>query len=373
MTRDYVKRLAGLAASLSESSYDAVALSPGACLDYFIGVPLHLMERPILVIFDQSGRVFAIVPELEAIKFESALFDVTVIAYGEEPQTWGNAFEQAAHDLNLADKTVAVDSLGLRLFEYNFLTNAAPAVKIVPDLNFIARQRLHKSEAEVDLMRKAVAVAEAALTETITGIATGMTEKQLSNLLVLQLIEAGSDPNLPFDPIVSFGENSANPHAAPSDRMLRDGDVILIDWGARLEGYFSDLTRVFSWGEPAPEVSKIAELVRKANRAAFDKVRPGAAASSVDQAARSIIEDAGYGRHFNHRTGHGLGMEVHEAPFIRSDNTQVLEAGMAFTIEPGIYLPGMAGVRVEDDVVVTSSGAECLSTLPREIRDLKDS
>jgi len=185
--------------------------------------------------------------------------------------------------------------------------------------------------------------------------------------LTLQLLRGGSDTEFPFSPIVSGGPNSANPHASPSARKLQNGDLLVIDWGATVGGYASDLTRTFAIGDVEQEYEHIARIVFNSNAAGRQKAGPGVTASQVDQAARCVIEQAGYGVFFTHRTGHGLGLEAHEPPYIRAGNELVLQPGMTFTIEPGIYLPGRNGVRIEDNVCITSSGAECLSNLPREL------
>jgi Xaa-Pro dipeptidase len=172
---------------------------------------------------------------------------------------------------------------------------------------------------------------------------------------------------MPFSPIVAFGPNSANPHATPTERQLAEGDLLLFDWGAAVDGYFSDITRTFAVGDVDPELTKIAGIVKEANAAARAIGKPGLPISAVDKAARNVIELAGYGEYFTHRTGHGLGMEGHEEPYIRGDNEQLLETGMTFTIEPGIYLPGRGGVRIEDDVLVTENGLESFTDYPREL------
>jgi Xaa-Pro dipeptidase len=146
--------------------------------------------------------------------------------------------------------------------------------------------------------------------------------------------------------------------------------LLVIDWGASFEGYFSDITRTFAIGEMDDEWKQIGKIVLEANAAGRNSARPGIAAEVIDQAARAVIDSAGYGKYFTHRTGHGLGMESHEEPYIRGGNSMLLENGMTFTIEPGIYLPGRNGVRIEDDVVITQSGADCLTSLPREVRQL---
>lgn len=216
-------------------------------------------------------------------------------------------------------------------------------------------------------MRKAVSIAQSALQNTLPLVQIGMTERDLATELSFQLYRNGCDPNLPFSPIVASGPNSANPHAAPSDRSLCAGDLLVIDWGASYQGYLSDLTRTFAVGKISAEQLKISEIVIAANLTAQSSVKPAASAADIDHAARSVIEDAGYGQFFIHRTGHGLGIEAHEEPYIRAGNPLQLVAGMTFTIEPGIYLPEKGGVRVEDNLVVTSTGSETLSDLPRQV------
>jgi Xaa-Pro aminopeptidase len=173
---------------------------------------------------------------------------------------------------------------------------------------------------------------------------------------------------MPFAPIVSGGLNSANPHASPTERKLQAGDLLVVDWGATYDGYISDLTRTFAVGEVDEEYQKIHEIVQAANAAGRAAAKPGVPCAAVDKAARDVIEHAGYGVYFTHRTGHGIGMEGHEEPYIRGDNMQLLEPEMAFTVEPGIYLPDRNGVRIEDNVVITDTGADVLSDMQRGIR-----
>jgi Xaa-Pro dipeptidase len=227
---------------------------------------------------------------------------------------------------------------------------------------------MYKDEQEISAMRKAVDIAQNALSNTLPSIKVGVSERQIANELTLQLLKAGSDPQFPFSPIVSGGANSANPHATPTNRFLKEGDLLVIDWGASYLGYISDITRTFAMIEVEPEYALIAETVNEANIAGRRIIRPGATASEVDQAARIVIEKAGYGQYFTHRTGHGIGMEGHEPPYIRSDNQLPLRQGMTFTVEPGIYLPGRGGVRIEDDVLVTATGVESLTNLPRGLQ-----
>jgi Xaa-Pro dipeptidase len=180
----------------------------------------------------------------------------------------------------------------------------------------------------------------------------------------------GSDSEMPFSPIVATAPNSANPHAFPGDRQLAPGDILILDWGASVHGYLSDLTRTYAIEDVDPELENISSIVAQANAAAREFAAPGVTAGEVDRAARRVIESAGYGDYFIHRTGHGLGLESHEEPYISAGNSMELEPGMTFTIEPGIYLPGRGGVRIEDDVVITNEGSESLSDLPRDLARL---
>jgi Xaa-Pro dipeptidase len=178
---------------------------------------------------------------------------------------------------------------------------------------------------------------------------------------------AGSESEFPFTPILASGPNSANPHATPTERKVQTGDLIVIDWGASYNGYISDLTRTVAVGQVTPEFQKIYDTVKAANAAGCAAARPGIQAGLVDKAARDVITAAGYGPEFRHRTGHGIGMEGHEPPYIFGENQLILAPGMSFTVEPGIYLLDRGGVRIEDNVVITAQGAEVLSDLPRDL------
>jgi Xaa-Pro dipeptidase len=172
---------------------------------------------------------------------------------------------------------------------------------------------------------------------------------------------------MPFKPIVASGPNSALPHATPTDRKLKNGDLLIIDWGATVNGYISDITRTFAIGEIDTELEEIHTIVQRSNAAGREAIQPDVPCEVIDQASRSVIDNAGYGPFFIHRTGHGIGLEAHEHPNIREGNLQILTPGMTFTVEPGIYLPDRGGVRVEDNVIVTESGGESLSTYNRQL------
>src|SRR5215211_7357282 len=361
-------RLDKLNASLQTSDLDAVILNPGPTLTHLTGLHFHLMERPVVLMFAKDQEPAIVLPELELQKVASLPYKLQVFAYPENPAQWEDVFRRAAQSLGLDGKRVGVEPRQLRLLEFRYVKGGAPEANYPDASEVLSALRLRKDPAEVEAMRRAVKIAQEALEATLPLIRMGMTEKELSAELVVQLLKHGSDPEMPFAPIVSVGPNGANPHASPSDRKLQAGDLLVVDWGATYDGYISDLTRTFAVGEVDEEYRKIHRIVQEANAAGRAAAKPGAPCADVDKAARTVIEQAGYGVYFTHRTGHGIGMEGHEEPYMRGDNMQLLEPGMAFTVEPGIYLPGRNGVRIEDNVVITETGADVLSNMPREIR-----
>ncbi len=357
-----------LNASLQTSDLDAVILNPGPTLTYLTGLHFHLMERPVVLLFAKDQDPAIVLPELELQKVASLPYKLHVFSYPENPVEWDNAFRKAVQALGLDGKQIGVEPRQLRLLEFRHVKNGAPEADYPDASNVLSGLRLRKDKAEIDAMRQAVKIAQEALEATLPSIQVGMTEREIASELVVQLLKHGSDSELPFAPIVSAGPNAANPHASPTDRKLETGDLLVVDWGAAHAGYISDLTRTFSVGEVDAEYEKIHEIVQESNAAGRAAAKPGVPCSDVDNAARAVIEKAGYGVYFTHRTGHGIGMEGHEEPYMRGDNMQLLEPGMAFTVEPGIYLPGRNGVRIEDNVVITEDGADVLSDMQRENR-----
>jgi Xaa-Pro aminopeptidase len=289
---------------------------------------------------------------------------VDFITYSDK-EGYGAGFEQVAAAVSSGASRCAVEYLHMRVLELRALEAVAPQALFVSLDEHIAALRICKDESELNAMRKAIAITERALHELVTGSLIGATERQIAGRLERGLIGGGADA-VGFI-IVVTGPNSADPHAEPSDRPLQDGDLLTIDCGAVKDGYFADITRTFVAGHPNERISEIYEVVQRANAAGRAAVRPGMQAQQVDQAARDVIRDAGYGDQFFHRTGHGLGLEVHEPPYVVEGNEQLLEPGMVFTIEPGIYVSGLGGVRIEDNVVVTPEGVECLTSFPREL------
>lgn len=385
-------RLDRLRLLLAEAALDAVALVPGPNLTYFSGAAFHLSERPVLGILPVQGKPIFLVPVLEAMKVAAMPFEAKVFSYddqtgpaaacvqalGELQARLGRARREGSYR---PERTVGseeelwlgVEGRRMRYLELERMGQTPSHPRVFDADALFAEQRMRKDEAELAAMRQAVAVAQAALDATLPLIRPGVTEKAVAAELTLQLLRQGSDPGLPFSPIVAAGPNGASPHAFPTDKVLAPGELVIVDWGACVDGYFSDLTRTFALGG-APLDERLAAAyaaVRDANAAGRAAVRPGATGADVDRAAREVITAAGLGEHFLHRTGHGLGLEVHEEPDMRAGATAPrLAAGMTFTVEPGVYLPGLGGVRIEDDMVVVPGGGESLSDWDRELRVL---
>ncbi len=364
----YLQRLARFAELLTASNLDAACINPGPTLTYLTGLHFHLMERPVVLVAAPGKEPAIILPELEMAKIAGLSYPIRTFPYGENPETWPQIFRNALHSLDLFGRTIGIEPRALRVLELRLLEYGAPGAHIVPADTALTELRLRKDLGEIEKMRQAVKIAQNALEATLPLIKIGMTEQELANELVIQLLRQGSQPEIPFSPIVSGGPNSANPHASPGARKIQPGDLLLFDWGATSDGYISDLTRTFAVGEVEAKLQQIHKIVQEANAAGRAAGKPGLPCAVVDKAAREVIEKAGYGVYFTHRTGHGIGMEGHEEPYMRGDNLKLLAPGMCYTVEPGIYLPGEGGVRIEDDLVVTETGSESLSDMPREIR-----
>ena len=371
MTRSiFVERQLQIQKLSAGCKFQAIVFNPGPDLAYLTGLDFHLMERPVVGIFPTAGAPSLVLPELEKEKVSKLDFDLGTYFYNEDTSTWTDVFKTALAEAGLEKGKVGLIPRSLRVLELSYLEKAGPELEFESAQDILGEMRGVKSPAELELMAEAVRIAECALTSVVQGVKIGQTEKELASRLVSRLLHEGSDTNLPFYPIVSFGENAANPHASPSSRALKKGDLILIDFGARHQGYVSDITRTFAMGDVNPELEQVAKFVREANAAGRAAVRPGAKTRDVDQAARNVIVKSGYGEYFFHRTGHGLGLEGHEEPYISQFDNTILEPGMTFTIEPGIYLSGRGGVRIEDNIVVTDDGCRSLTSFPRELGQL---
>lgn len=263
---------------------------------------------------------------------------------------------------------VAVESSSLLLATYLRIQQDIPGLEMLPTTGLVEELRMVKDKDEVAAIRRAIYLAEKAYAVAKAAMHRDQTEKEVSDLLEQQ-IRAFGGRCTSFPPIVASGPRAALPHAGATTAALGEFDFVLCDWGAREDAYVSDLTRMLVFGKVSSKLAKVHAAVAGAQEAAFAAIRPGAALADVDAAARKVIEDAGFGPNFTHSLGHGIGLEVHEAPRMASSEKGQLKAGMVITVEPGIYLPGWGGVRLEDDVLVTKTGCEVLSHVPKALDD----
>ncbi|MGB8646645.1 MAG: Xaa-Pro peptidase family protein [Anaerolineae bacterium] len=366
MTTD---RLARLQELMDARGIDAVALVPGANLLYLTGLSMHTSERITLALFTRGGQGYLLLPALEVARAETYLRTPMKLYPWSDAEGTRAGWSALARDLDLAGKMIAVEYLNLRVLEQTELQVFAPGFKQADASQLLAELRMVKDAEELAAMRRAARVIGASLDEIFKLVRPGITEKELASAWQMSMRRCGAD-TIPEEPIVASGPNSAAPHITSSDRPLVTGDLVIFDGWCQVDGYFTDITRTIAVGSLSPDLKRIYDTVLAANQAGRDQVAPGVQAQAVDRAARAVIDRAGYGQYFVHRTGHGLGLEVHEAPGIVEGNTLALAPGVTFTVEPGIYMPGQGGVRIEDDVVVTQETVETLTQYPRELRVL---
>ncbi|MDQ7793139.1 MAG: M24 family metallopeptidase [bacterium] len=355
--------LAELMAQIARAGVDALAIPPGDDLFYLLGFSPVADERPCYLLTGGAGAAF-VVPSLNA---DQAVCHtgLPIFPY-TDAEGPGAALAAAARAAGLAPAcrrlavgdAMRVDAL-LRLME--LWPGARPELASA----LVGPLRLRKSEAELARLLASAALADRALEAAVGACRAGISEREVAEAVNRAFLQGGAAETL--FAIVASGPNSSYPHHHTSGRRLAVGEPLVIDIGCRLEGYASDITRVAFLGEPSPEYREIHDVVEAAVQAGMAAVGPGAACAAVDRAARGVIERAGYGEYFTHRTGHGIGVSVHEPPYLTGSNDQLLETGMVFSVEPGIYLPGRFGVRLEEIVAVTADGCRRLSRLPRDI------
>jgi Xaa-Pro aminopeptidase len=279
------------------------------------------------------------------------------------PRSFAAAFGGTCRDAGL--RRVGFEAEGATYKSYVELSEAVSG-ELVPVENEVESLRVSKDEEEIRLIERAQALTDEAFDRLVPKLREGMTEREAAFELEVSMRQSGAD-KVAFDAIVAFGENAAEPHHRPADRSLRAGDLVKLDFGALVDGYHADMTRTIAFGEPGPELREVYDLVLRAHLAGAEAVRAGVAGSVPDEAARSVIREAGQGDRFGHSLGHGVGLEIHEAPTLRSGSPDVLPEGAVVTVEPGVYLPGRGGVRIEDMVVVEQDRCRPLPRTPKEL------
>lgn len=347
---------------------DVVALSPGETLRYFTGLNMHKSERPTLVFLFVEGTPAVVHPVLESDRIAGTLPNAERYTYGDATDpvaAASEAFEELTDNRTLPEP-IGAEFRSTRLLEEEVFAPHGEEVVDIEDT--VATVRSRKDDNEIERMRTAVGIIERIFEEMFDRIKPGMSEIDVETEIKKRVMESEADAY--GVGIVTSGERTAHAHANTSPRVIKEEEFVMIDAGVIYEGYYSDITRTVSVGEPKPELVEIYDVVQEAAAAARDRVEPGVEFQEIDRAARTIIEDAGYAEYFPHRVGHGLGLEGHEPPYLVEGNDGTLEPGHAVTVEPGVYVPDIGGVRIEDDIIVTQDSSDVLSTSSRELRTL---
>jgi Xaa-Pro aminopeptidase len=355
----YAARRSKLCNALKKAGVEALLVSHPPNVTYltgFTGDSSHLLIGPGRALFISDSR------------FETQLAD-------ECPDLETTIRTAKILQLDFLAQVLAGQKLRRLAFESGYLTVAThlglteklKGPELVPQEGLVEALRMVKDAGEIDALRHAVALAESGFTATLATMLPTMTERQTAHDLEHAMRRFGA-LRAAFEPILGVGPQSALPHYRAGNAMLLDSPFVLIDWGAvEPTGYHSDLTRVVGASKIPPKLEKLHRVVMQARQAALDAMRPGVECKAVDAAARQVIDTAGFGKFFGHGLGHGIGLEIHEGPRLAPTSTDVLQPGMVVTVEPGIYLPGFGGVRLEDDVLITRDGCEVLSTIPLDI------
>jgi Xaa-Pro aminopeptidase len=355
----FERRTRRVRSRLTDVDAEALVLSPGQDLYYLSGVDIDRSDRLTLLVVPATGEPTFVVPALEAERIRTATWveDVRTWSDGTGP---GPALDPLLAALSpshvlLADRMWVTDSLTVR--------DRLPEATFGPASKVLAPLRRRKDDRELDALRAAAEAADATVRDVraLGADAVGRTESDLAGFVAERLAAHGGT-GVAFETIVAAGPNGADPHHASGDRVIDADDPVVLDFGTRVDGYVSDQTRTVVFdGDPPAAFADVHSVVREAQAAAVTAVEPGVSTGAVDRAARSVIESADHGDRFVHRTGHGVGLDVHEAPDVAAGGEVRLEPGMVFSVEPGVYLPDRFGVRIEDLVVVTDDGVERLN------------
>ena len=343
---------------------EAIALVPGPNFTRALGHSFMSHERPFVLVIPAEGKPAAIVPNLELGSWEQVGFDGAVFDWRDQDGYAGAFAALAAH---LPMTRLAVEGQVMRVFVHHALKQAMPDVEIIDAERQISGLRMIKTAADLAALEAAISLSERALHRVLEGVRVGQTEKEIESALIQALFAEGAD-DLAFTPIVAAGDNSARPHAhARADYKVQSGDALLFDFGGRKDGFCADITRTVFVGEVSDEGRAVYDTVLRANLAGLEVTRAGVTAHEIDDVVTGVLEASPYADRIRTKTGHGLGRDVHEAPYIMRGNHQELPAGTVYTNEPGLYGPGLFGVRIEDDVLITEDGCRTLTTFPKEL------
>lgn len=360
------QRLSALITSIKKQDMSVGFITDPMSIFYLTGFRSNPHERLLAVMVFSETDPLLICPSMEVREAISSGWNGEVLGYEDHQNPW-DRIKKAIEDRSLTGTlTIGIESHHLTYARTNELQQVASAViftNLEPSLN---KLRTIKDKSEIEKLQQAAQMADYAVEVGASLIKKGKSEQAIIAEIEYSLKKRGIS-EMSFSTMVLAGDKTASPHGKPGERQIREGDFVLFDLGVVVEGYCSDITRTFVYKHASEEQEAIYYTVLEAEEAAINQAQPGMRIGDLDLVARSIIHEKGYGDYFTHRLGHGLGLSVHEAPSMSHDNEERLKEGMVFTIEPGIYVPEIGGVRIEDDIVLTSEGAKALTQYPKEL------
>ncbi|MBD8068967.1 M24 family metallopeptidase [Bacillus sp. PS06] len=336
---------------------------------YLTGFYTEPHERLLALFVFQDKEPFLVCPAMEISQAKASGWEYEIVGFSDTDQPW-DLIKQALTKRNLNVSTVAIEKEHMNIERYENLVSLFSHATFISAEEKLHTLRMIKDEKEAEILREAAKLADYGVEVGVNALAKGKTELDVLGAIEFELKKKGIR-QMSFDTMVLTGLKTASPHGKPGLAEITPGQLVLFDLGVVLDGYCSDITRTVAFGSINEKQEEIYQTVLKAQLNAVAASRPGAKIGDIDTAARSIITEAGYGDYFTHRVGHGLGIDVHEFPSLNSTNKMELQVGMAYTIEPGIYLDGVGGVRIEDDLIITETGAELLTKFPKELQIIK--
>ena len=352
--------------TLQDNGLGGLVLGPGPNLNYLAGFQGKPTERLLLAIYNEDGNCVLIVPRLDEENASKTASVREVYGYGDDEGP-ARSIRDALKALGIGGKVLGIEG-GVPFRAVNALQKVSEQIRVEDVSEMLLTAREIKDETELRWTKKACDILSKTFSKLEILVSPGMTEKLTSTRVVSELISRGADD---ASCIVLSGPNASMPHLPSTTRKIRRRDTVVVDAWCTSGDYFGDVTRTLFFGTPSTKEVEVYNIILDANAAGLESIRSGVRAEMIDRAARSVVRSGGYGNYFIHRTGHGLGLEIHEAPYIREGNREQIKRGMVFTVEPGVYLPKRFGIRIEDDVLMGNHGAEVLTDISRELKIIK--
>lgn len=362
-------RLQKLSDWMKEKNIQVCFVSSPENVFYFSGFLSNPHERLLGLAVFQNEEPFLVCPALDKTDAKNAGWEYEIITYSDIENPWELVHKSINNRVNNIENA-AIEKEHMNVERYEVLTQMFSGANFISGEEILRQLRMIKDEKELSIMRQACELADYAVEVGCSEIKEGKTELEVLAGIEFALKKKGVS-EMAFSTLVLTGTNAASPHGSPGMTKIQKGDFVLFDLGVMVDGYRSDITRTVAFGDISEKQREIYETVLKAQQAAVEACKPGVSCSQIDLTARNMISEAGYGEYFLHRLGHGLGISVHEYPSVTETNPLLLQPGMVFTIEPGIYVPEIAGVRIEDDMVITKDGAETLTKFPKELQIIR--